>query len=507
MCSLALGIVRAPRPQMAIPNLPVQAPSLDGHSTRSLLRDAVAHTKELVRLELGLARQELGEELLQVRRAAILAGVAVALGLVFLSTLAFALVLAWGGTAVVALGVAAGVLAIAGGMGALAYRAIPKRPLARSRERLQKDLTHLKEHAAVAPGHGVASPSAAAQGPEHERSLAVAADARGQRSPWRSSPAATRADDHAAHGLKGRLASAASMLKQTAAQWSKDEAARLAASLALYTMLSIAPLLVIAISIAGMAFGVEAARGQISQQISSVVGAEAGKAIEALVANAQNPSSGILSSIIGTAVLLFGASGVFGELQSALNRIWEVKPKPGRGIIGVLRDRFLSFSMVMGVAFLLLVSLVVSAALAAMTSYFQSLIPLPVLWQAVDVVVGLGLATVIFALTFKVVPDVKIRWRDVWVGGVATAVAFSIGRVALAWYVGRSSTVSPFGAAGSLVALVVWIYYSAQILFLGAEFAQVYAARHGSRILPSENAVPIEPIDQPGQPRGATAST
>ena len=295
-------------------------------------------------------------------------------------------------------------------------------------------------------------------------------------------------------------------LKQTGVQWSDDEAARLAASLALYTLLSIAPMLVIAVSVAGMVFGAEAARGQISHQISTIVGPEAGKAIEGLVANAQNPSSGILSSIVGTAVLIFGASGVFGELQSTLNRIWEVKPKPGRGIMGILRDRFLSFSMVMGVAFLLLVSLVASAALAGMTGYFQSVIPLPGLWHIVDIVVGLALETVIFALMFKVVPDVQISWRDVWVGGLATAVAFSIGRIALAWYVGRSATESPFGAAGSLVALVVWVYYSAQILFLGAEFAQVYAARYGTRIVPSKNAVPLEEGEGHAGARSAQAS-
>jgi membrane protein len=291
-------------------------------------------------------------------------------------------------------------------------------------------------------------------------------------------------------------------LKETAAQWSKDDAARLAASLALYTLLSVAPLLVIAVSVAGLVFGAEAARGQISQQISTVVGPQAGKAIEGLVANANNPSSGVLGTIIGTAVLLFGASGVFGELQSALNRIWEVKPKPGRGIMGTLRDRFLSFSMVMGVAFLLLVSLVVSAGLAGLTGYFQTFVPMPALWHAFDMIVGLGLTTVLFALLFKVVPDVKISWRDVWVGGFATALAFSIGRIALAWYVGRSSTVSPFGAAGSLVALVVWIYYSAQILFMGAEFAQVYATRYGSRIVPTDNAVPID-AKEAGQPGSA----
>jgi membrane protein len=280
-------------------------------------------------------------------------------------------------------------------------------------------------------------------------------------------------------------------MKDTGSQWQEDEAARLAASLALYTLLSIAPMLVIAVAVAGMALGDEAARGQISQQISTVVGPQAGQAIEGLIANADAPSKGILNTIIGLATLLLGASGVFGELQSTLNHIWEVKPKPGRGIRGLLRDRFFSFSMVMGVAFLLLVSMVVSAVLVTVTGYFRNFIPFPILWQVINLIVALAVTTVLFALTFKVVPDVKIAWRDVWVGGFVTALAFSIGKVALSWYVGRSATVSPFGAAGSLVALIVWVYYSAQILFLGAEFAQVYATRYGSHIEPSSNAMPI----------------
>ena len=288
-----------------------------------------------------------------------------------------------------------------------------------------------------------------------------------------------------------RARSYGALIKETVSQWTEDEASRLAASLALYTLLSIAPLLVVAVAVAGLALGDEAARGQIGHQLATVVGPQAGQSIESLVANAKTPSSGIVSSVVGLIVGLFGASGVFGELQSALNRIWEVKPKPGRGIRGVLRDRFFSFSMVMGVAFLLLVSLVVSAALATLSGFFEGVVELPLLWEVVNGVVSLAVTSVLFALIFKLVPDVKLAWRDVWVGGVVTALLFSIGRVALAWYVGRGATVSPFGAAGSLVALIVWVYYSAQILFLGAEFARVYAARYGSRIVPTENAVPL----------------
>jgi membrane protein len=293
--------------------------------------------------------------------------------------------------------------------------------------------------------------------------------------------------------LGERLRSIGALLKEAVSEWQEDEATRLAAALALYTLLSLAPLLVIAVSVAGLVFGDEAARGQISQQISALVGAQAGQAIEGMIANARSPEGGILGSVVGVVVLLFGASGVFGELQSALNRIWEVKPKPGRGLRGFLRDRFLSFSMVMGVAFLLLVSLVVSTAIVALTSYFEHLVPLPALWHVLNILVGLVLTGLLFALTFKTVPDAKTAWRDVLVGGAVTAVLFAIGRAGLSWYVGRASTTSAFGAAGSLVALIVWVYYSAQILFMGAEFTQVYAARRGNGIEPTPNAVPAEP--------------
>jgi membrane protein len=350
-----------------------------------------------------------------------------------------------------------------------------------------------------APGHpfspSAPPPSSRDRAPQRRDAAAEAAAA-----PPRVREKAERGERRPHAPWRERLGNVGTLLKETGAQWSDDEASRLAASLALYTLLSIAPLLVIAVSVAGLVYGEEAARGQIGQQLATIVGPQAGEAIENLLANAKSPSSGVISSIVSLAVVLLGASGVFGELQSALNRIWEVKPRPGRGIRGLIRDRFFSFAMVMGVAFLLLVSLVVSAVLAGVTGYFKNMIPLPALWEALNTLIGIGVTGVLFALIFKLVPDVKVAWRDVWVGGLVTAVAFAIGRVALAWYVGRSATVSPFGAAGSLVALIVWVYYSAQILFLGAEFAQVYASRYGSRIVPTANAVPID-----AQPSGAAS--
>jgi membrane protein len=319
-------------------------------------------------------------------------------------------------------------------------------------------------------------------------------------------PVAAASREAAASGgfqPKKRLRLLGALLKETVTQWQDDEAPRLAASLSLYTLLSLAPLLIVSIAIAGMVLGQEAARGQISQQMSGVVGSQAGEAIEAMIANARAPGKGIVGSAVGIVVLLFGASGVFGELQTALNQIWNVKPRPGRGVMGFIRDRFFSFSMVTGVAFLLLVSLVVSAVLATLTEHFRGLVPLPVLWQALNVVISLGVTTALFALIFKVVPDARITWRDVWVGAFATAVLFSFGKILLGWYVGRSATVSPFGAAGSLVALIVWVYYSAQILFFGAEFAQVYATRFGSRIVPTANAVPADEATSQRSPEAA----
>lgn len=291
------------------------------------------------------------------------------------------------------------------------------------------------------------------------------------------------------------------IVKQTGADWSKDNATRLAAALAYYTVLSLAPLLVLAVAVAGLVFGEEAARGQIAQELSGVVGPQAGEGIETLLTHAKQPDEGVLGSIIGIVVLLFGASGVFGELQSSLNTIWEVAPKPGRGIWGVLRQRFFSFTMVLGVAFLLLVSLVLSAALAGLGQLFSNALPGgATLWEIVNFIVSFGVITVLFALIFKVVPDVEITWKDVWMGAAVTALLFAIGKFALGLYLGRSSVASPYGAAGSLIVLVIWVYYAAQILFFGAEFTQVFARHRGSRIVPSDNAVPIEVVTKTVDP-------
>jgi membrane protein len=293
--------------------------------------------------------------------------------------------------------------------------------------------------------------------------------------------------------MRAQISSVLALLKDTGKDWLDDNAPRLAASLALYTLMSIAPLLIFAVSVAGLVFGEEAARGQIAIQLAGLLGEKGAVAVQEILAHAKTPSSGVVGTVVGLAFALFGASGVFGELQGTMNAIWDVDSRPGRGVRGFLRDRFFSFTLVLGVAFLLLVSLVVSAALSAAGAYFSEALPGgSTLWQGLNFLISLGVTSLLFALIYKVVPDVTIRWRDVWVGAIATAVLFTLGKLAIGLYVGRSTVASPFGAAGSVVALVIWVYYSAQILFFGAELTQVYAKRHGARIEPTKNAVPVD---------------
>nr|WP_242038415.1 YihY/virulence factor BrkB family protein [Chroococcidiopsis sp. [FACHB-1243]] len=281
-------------------------------------------------------------------------------------------------------------------------------------------------------------------------------------------------------------------MRETFTEWNEDKASRLAAALAYYTVFSLAPMLIIAIAIAGAVFGEEAARGEIVTQIQGLVGRDGAKFIETAIEGASKPQAGTIASLISIAVLLFGASGLFAQLQDSLNTIWEVQPKPGRGLIGILRDRFLSFTMVLGVGFLLLVSLVLSAGLSGLVNFLGSLLPgIGALLQLANFVLSFAVTTLLFGLIYKVLPDVKIAWSDVWSGAIVTSLLFSIGRFALGLYLGNSSFGSTYGAAGSVVIILVWVYYAAQILFFGAEFTQVYARRYGSRIVPTKNAIPL----------------
>jgi membrane protein len=281
-------------------------------------------------------------------------------------------------------------------------------------------------------------------------------------------------------------------VKETASDWMDDDASRLAAALAYYSLLSLAPLLVIVVAIAGVFLGPDAARGRLAGELAHVVGVEPARGIQAILASARAPSSGVLSTLVGVVTLFIGASGVFGELQSSLNTIWEVKPKPGRGIWGEVRARFLSFTMVLGVAFLLLVSLVLSSVLSAVGTRFSGALPGgEAVWQAVNFLFSLGAITGLFALIFKYIPDAEIKWRDVWLGAAVTAALFTVGKFLLGLYLGKAAVGSAYGAAGSLIVLVVWVYYAAQILFMGAEFTCVQARRHGRDIRPSAGAVSI----------------
>jgi membrane protein len=272
------------------------------------------------------------------------------------------------------------------------------------------------------------------------------------------------------------------LIKRTASSWNEINAPRLGAALAFYTMLSIAPLLVVCIGIAGAIFGQEAAQDRIAWQIQNVVGYQGGQVIQALLKHADKPASGILAAVVGFFMLLFGASGVFGELRDSLDLVWGVKGPQGSGIKGLIKYRFASFAMVLGIGFLLLVSLVLSAAIAAAGKLFSGYLPAPELVLHLGTIVFTFLTvTILFALLYKVVPDVHIEWRDVWIGAAVTSILFSVGKFLIGLYLGKASVGSAYGAAGSLVVFMVWVYYSAQIFFLGAQFTKVFAERHGSR--------------------------
>ena len=264
------------------------------------------------------------------------------------------------------------------------------------------------------------------------------------------------------------------LMKQAVSSWSADYAPSMGAALSYYTLFSIAPLLLIVIAVAGLVFGADAARGEIFGQLAGLVGPDGAKAVEGLLQAADRPRQGMIATIVGVLTLLLGATTVFGELQNALDRIWRVPVSPKRqGWWRLLRSRVLSFGMILGVAFLLMVSLVVSALVSALGDWWGL--------HALDFAASFALATVLFAMIYKVIPRTRIAWRDVWTGAAVTAGLFALGKVGIGLYLGRSSMASVFGAAGSLVVLMVWVYYSAQIFLLGAEFTRLYADEHGSR--------------------------
>jgi membrane protein len=271
-------------------------------------------------------------------------------------------------------------------------------------------------------------------------------------------------------------------LREVHAEWSKDDALSLGAALAYYTVFSMAPLLVLVIAIAGLALGQAAAQGEIVTQVAGLVGPGGAKAIEEMIARASGPKAGIVATVVSLVTMTAGASGVFGQLQHSLNRIWEVPPTAGAGLRGHLRRRMAAFGMILGIGFLLLVSLLASAALAAVHGLIAEHLPLASrLLPGLNFALSFAVITALFAMIFKVLPDVTMWWRDVWLGAAVTALLFTIGKTLIALYLGRAGVTSVYGAAGSLVLILLWVYYSAQILFIGAEFTEVWSRRYGSR--------------------------
>jgi membrane protein len=273
------------------------------------------------------------------------------------------------------------------------------------------------------------------------------------------------------------------LLKDTASTWSEDYAPSMGAALSYYTLFSIAPLLLIVIAVAGMVFGAEAARGEIFGQLRGLIGDQGAQAIEQLLQAADKPAQGTIATITGVVVLLLGATTVFGELQNALDRIWRAPARvKTSGLWNLVRTRLLSFGMVLGIAFLLMVSLILSAAVSALGRWWG---PAFAGWEiaahVLEILLSFALSTVMFALIYKYIPRVRVAWYDVWIGAAVTAFLFAIGKLLIGLYLGKSGIASGFGAAGSLVVLMVWVYYSAQIFLFGAEFTWVYAHERGSR--------------------------
>ncbi|HEX6433532.1 MAG TPA: YihY/virulence factor BrkB family protein [Gemmatimonadales bacterium] len=286
------------------------------------------------------------------------------------------------------------------------------------------------------------------------------------------------------------LRALAGILRRALAGWWNDNVPRLGASLAYYTLFSLAPVLVVAIAIGGLIFGQEAVRGEIVGQIQGMIGREGAEAVQSMLEGAARPSSSIPATVAGVITFFLGATGAFLELQTSLNTIWRVTPKTDGSFFKVLvLQRLISFGLVVAMGFLLATSLLVSAALAAVHTYMGNAFPgVVVLWEALNVIVSLAVITVLFAMVYKVLPDVKLGWTDVWIGALVTAGLFTIGKLLIGMYLGTTGVASTYGAAGSVIVILVWVYYSAQIILLGAEFTREYVATFGRRPPPEPYA-------------------
>ena len=279
------------------------------------------------------------------------------------------------------------------------------------------------------------------------------------------------------------------LAKKSVIAWSDDYAPSMGAAIAYYTVFSLAPLLLIVIAVAGAVFGRDAVQGEIVAQLQGLIGHDGALAIQGLIKSASKPADGLLAGGISIVVLIVGATTVFGELQSSLDRIWQVPQDAKSGVLATLRARMLSFGLILGLAFLLMVSLVVSAGVAVVGRWAGDFVPG---WEfgllLINLCISLGITTVLFAMIYKLMPQASIAWRDVWVGAGVTAVLFEVGKLLISLYVGKTSVESSYAAAGSIIVLLVWVYYSAQIFLLGAEFTWVFANEHGSRSAPVTQA-------------------
>ncbi len=298
------------------------------------------------------------------------------------------------------------------------------------------------------------------------------------------------------------------ILKDTLSEWGRHKASMMAAALSYYTVFSLAPLVIIVITVVGLLVGKSAAQDQIMTQIKSLVGDSGASMVQTMVDNANKPADGILATIIGFVTLGAGAAGVFTQLKGALNTIWDVVPKEEGGIKGILasiRSQFLSFGMVLGIGFLLLVSLVLSAGLSAASQLISGVVPMTTgVLELVNTVLSFGVITLMFAALYKFLPDEKIDWRDVLIGAAFTSLLFTIGKFAIGLYLGHSGTASAYGAAGSLVVILLWVFYSSQILFFGAEFTHVYAYRRAGKPIGEKSPEAI--AQKAGQTAKAAAS-
>jgi membrane protein len=294
-----------------------------------------------------------------------------------------------------------------------------------------------------------------------------------------------------------------SFMKEMYDEWEKDKCFQLAASLSYYTLFSLAPMMIIAVSLAGYFFGREAITGELYGQIRGLIGPEGAIAIQTMVENAYKEHNGFIPTIIGIATLVFSATVTFAALQESLNIIWKVQANPNSGIIRLVINRLISFSMVMGIGFFLMVSLVINSLISILSKYIQRLLgrDSDLMFQVLELIISAGVLILLFAAIFKFLPDAKIKWKNVWRASILTTILFTIGKYLIGLYIGQSDFTSTYGAAASIIIIILWINYSAWIFFMGAEYAYVYVKRKGEEIEPSEHAIKIKRVERKIEPK------